>query len=485
MKIYLIRHATQQSILCNDNTSLSEAGKKQAEAIGNRLLSYDIDAIYSSDLLRAKETAEMINDVFEKNGLEKCPHEIRSGLREADFGTLTGHTDEDIAVTFHDFMESRYHTEEDWGYPEGENGQMVWERFEPVLNEILHSGYQTVAVVTHGGTIRCALSHLFGRGFHERLMFGKHFNRGSISEILYDESRDFFSLERFNDGAHLENREIPKNPANPECRINPESQDFPENRRKVEIHDNPECQKKPENQDHPEKLSLKNKAENSQKNMETKCIQLGAELPCILASGSPRRKELLERQGITPIILKSDADETYTATEPGEIVKELSRLKVTDVAQMIVSDPSLIKNKCPHQSFDTSYLMIGADTIVVSPDNLILGKPADAKDAYHMLFSLSGRTHSVHTGVTLLYHTAKTEQMISFSVKTEVCIAKLSPLEINRYIESGEPFDKAGGYGIQGSFAPYVAEIHGDYYNVVGLPIAQLRNQLLQLNIQL
>ena len=453
MKIYLIRHATQQSILCNDNTSLSEAGKKQAESIGNRLLSYNIDAIYSSDLLRAKETAEMINNVFEKNGLEKCPHEIRSGLREADFGILTGHTDEDIAVTFHDFMESRYHTEEDWGYPEGENGQMVWERFEPVLNEILHSGYQTVAVVTHGGTIRCALSHLFGRGFHERLMFGKHFNRGSISEILYDEARDFFSLERFNDGAHLESREIPKNP---------ESRTSLKN------------------------LSPENTLEDSKETTDTKkCIQLGAELPCILASGSPRRKELLERQGITPIILKSDADETYTATEPGEIVKELSRLKVTDVAEMIVSDPSLIKNKCPHQSFDTSYLMIGADTIVVSPDNQILGKPANAKDAYHMLSSLSGRTHSVHTGVTLLYHTAKTEQMISFSVKTEVCIAKLSPFEINRYIESGEPFDKAGGYGIQGSFAPYVTEIHGDYYNVVGLPIAQLRNQLLQLNIQL
>lgn len=453
MKIYLIRHATQQSILCNDNTSLSEAGKKQAEAIGNRLLPYNIDAFYSSDLFRAKETAEMINDVFEKNGLKKCPHEIRSGLREADFGILTGHTDEDIAITFHDFMESRYHTEEDWGYPEGENGQMVWERFEPVLNEILHSGYQTVAVVTHGGTIRCALSHLFGRGFHERLMFGKHFNRGSISEILYDEARDFFSLERFNDGAHLESREIPKNP---------ESRTSLKN------------------------LSPENTLEDSKETTDTKkCIQLGAELPCILASGSPRRKELLERQGITPIILKSDADETYTATEPGEIVKELSRLKVTDVAEMIVSDPSLIKNKCPHQSFDTSYLMIGADTIVVSPDNQILGKPANAKDAYHMLSSLSGGTHSVHTGVTLLYHTEKTEQMISFSVKTEVCIAKLSSFEINRYIESGEPFDKAGGYGIQGSFAPYVTEIHGDYYNVVGLPIAQLRNQLLQLNIHL
>lgn len=457
MKIYLIRHATQQSILCNDNTSLSAAGKTQAEAIGMRLLSYGIDAIYSSDLLRARETAGIINDVFVQNGLKKCPLMIRSGLQEADFGILTGHTDEEIAVTFHDFMEGRYHTKEDWGYPQGENGQMVWERFEPVFNELLSSGYSSIAVVTHGGTIRCALSHLFGRGFSERLKFGKHFTRGSITELLYDEARDFLSLERFNDGAHLEPLE--KKAVQPDA-ANPET-------------------------------SAVFKASQTDRRTGTANPETSeSDLPltdrviCILASGSPRRKELLERLGIKPVILKSHVAEVYTATEPSEIVKELSCLKVSDVAGQLRSDPSLLKKVCPHTSPDSSYLIIGADTIVVSPQGKILGKPTDAEAAYAMLSSLSGKTHSVHTGVTLLYHTPQQSQQLSFSSETKVSIASLSSFELQSYIAGGEPFDKAGGYGIQGSFAPYVTGLQGDYYNVVGLPLAQLRTQLHRLKLR-
>ena len=221
MRIYLLRHAEQESDLCNDNTPLCALGREQAERLGRRLCDYDIDGLYSSPLLRAKETAEIINEeLFKKTG-QKLPHIIREGLEEADFGILTQVPNALIGEKFHDFMEGRYKEQEDWGYPEGETGWQVYERAYPVLAEILASGKKNVAVVTHGGTIRCLLTGLFladmaggvdgpdyanppGKmGMASRLFFGKKFKRGSITELLYDEKRKRFSLECFCDAAHL------------------------------------------------------------------------------------------------------------------------------------------------------------------------------------------------------------------------------------------------------------------------------------------
>lgn len=222
MRIYLLRHAEQESDLCNDNTPLCALGREQARRLGCRLASYGIDALYSSPLLRAEETAEIINEELCKKNGQRLPHIIREGLNEADFGILTKVPNCEIGEKFHDFMEGRYKEPEDWGYPGGETGWQIYERAYPVLSEILASGKENVAVVTHGGTIRCLLTGLFladmaaGKGaldyaappqkagMASRLFFGKKFKRGSITELLYDEQRKRFSLERFSDAAHLE-----------------------------------------------------------------------------------------------------------------------------------------------------------------------------------------------------------------------------------------------------------------------------------------
>lgn len=200
MRIYLIRHAKQQSKLCNDNTSLCETGIEQAKLLGKRLLAYQIDAVYTSDLKRAVETAEYMTDQWNN----PMNIEQRQGLRETDFGDLTNLTDDFIAEKYKDFMESRYHVEEDWAYPGGESGQEVYKRAREVIQELIDSPYKNIAVVTHGGTIRVLLAGLFQEGQRNRLMFGKCMERGGFSEILYDEKTERFSLERFNDYAHLE-----------------------------------------------------------------------------------------------------------------------------------------------------------------------------------------------------------------------------------------------------------------------------------------
>lgn len=200
MRIYLIRHAKQESKLCNDNTALCEIGRKQAHLLGKRLLNYHIDEIYASDLLRAKETAEIVASELGK------PMDviIREGLRETDFGELTYQLDEDIKVKYKEFMESRYHVEEDWAYPGGESGKEVFVRAMEVMQEIIHTDKKNVAVVTHGGTIRVLLAGLFQGGQKDRLLISKTMERGGFSEIYYEEKTGRFYLERVNDFAHLE-----------------------------------------------------------------------------------------------------------------------------------------------------------------------------------------------------------------------------------------------------------------------------------------
>lgn len=173
----------------------------------------------------------------------------------------------------------------------------------------------------------------------------------------------------------------------------------------------------------------------------------------ILASKSPRRQELLRYITEDFTVMASDADETLPeGISPEDAAAFLARLKGEAVF------------KTQPQS-----TVISADTIVVL-DGRILGKPHSEKEAFEMLSSLSGRTHQVFTGVFVRSNNTK----ISFTEKTEVTFCELSKDEITKYIESREPFDKAGGYGIQGKGCTLVSGINGDYYNVMGLPVARL-----------
>ena len=185
----------------------------------------------------------------------------------------------------------------------------------------------------------------------------------------------------------------------------------------------------------------------------------------VLASGSPRRKELLTQAGIEFEVLTSDADETPTKTVPAEIVMELSQRKGEDVYAVLESQGRIDSSK--------ENLIISADTLVFFKDER-LGKPKDKADAVRMLRELSGEVHDVITGVTLIYVNQGERKQVSFYEKTEVSVYDLTDEEIEAYVATGEPMDKAGAYAIQGFFGKYIKGINGEYANVVGLPIARL-----------
>lgn len=177
----------------------------------------------------------------------------------------------------------------------------------------------------------------------------------------------------------------------------------------------------------------------------------------ILASGSPRRQEILKNIGLSFRVKKSDADESMEdGIAPSLSAMKLSLLKATDVAKNEGSDS----------------LVIGADTIVVSPDGEILGKPKNEDDAKKMLKMLSGKKHSVITGVSVMR--TFDAKATSFFVSTDVYFKELTETEIMWYLATKEPFDKAGAYGIQGLGAILIEKIEGDYFNVVGLPVSKL-----------
>lgn len=180
----------------------------------------------------------------------------------------------------------------------------------------------------------------------------------------------------------------------------------------------------------------------------------------ILASASPRRKELLSLLDIPFKVLVSDVDETLPDGLPPYFIAESLSLKKAAAVAANVTGHSLV---------------IGADTIVVL-DGKILGKPSDEDDAFSMLKELSGKWHSVISGVTVLDNkSAKSE---SFYVETKVKFSHLSDDEIREYIKTKEPNDKAGSYGIQGKGAKFIEKIEGDYFNVVGLPVQKLYSVL-------
>ena len=179
----------------------------------------------------------------------------------------------------------------------------------------------------------------------------------------------------------------------------------------------------------------------------------------ILASGSPRRKELMELLGLPFSVRVSDADEhTDPELPPYFIVEQLSLLKASAVASVIKAEGA-------------EGIVIGSDTVVVF-EGAILGKPKDATDAQKMLMALSGNWHSVLTGVTVM--NTKNAKSETFYVETKVHFVPLSKEQIDAYVATGEPLDKAGSYGIQGKGGLFVDRIDGDYFNVVGLPMCKL-----------
>lgn len=182
----------------------------------------------------------------------------------------------------------------------------------------------------------------------------------------------------------------------------------------------------------------------------------------ILASQSPRRRELLTQIGLKFEVIPSTVEEVNTSTNSVEVVQELAQQKARDVAE--VAGREMAKD---------SLLVIGADTIVVY-EGKILGKPGDKEDAVRMLTMLQGKEHSVYTGVALL----SGEQEIVFAEETRVQMCPMTPEEILWYVNTGEPMDKAGAYGIQGLCARFIRQIQGDYNNVVGLPVGRIYQEL-------
>lgn len=207
----------------------------------------------------------------------------------------------------------------------------------------------------------------------------------------------------------------------------------------------------------------------------------------ILGSASPRRRELLEQIGIEFEIVVSDAQEHYESTRPEEIVRELALMKAEHVAEEVErrekerAEQASISRRETGEVHLCNVVILGADTIVVR-DGQILGKPSDEEAAFSMLKSLQGRMHQVYTGVAVLdFDGNGKRRTISHAEETKVYVHEMTDEEIRRYIAAGESMDKAGAYGVQGRFAAYIDRIEGDYYNVVGLPVAYLYHALKEL----
>lgn len=199
------------------------------------------------------------------------------------------------------------------------------------------------------------------------------------------------------------------------------------------------------------------------------------EKPIILGSASPRRRELLAQIGAEFEVRVSNKEEVYHSNVPEEIVKELALMKAENVAEELAEEnpAGVVK----------STVVIGADTIVVL-DGEILGKPADEADAVRMLNGLQGRRHDVYTGVAVLDYDENGEKHVyNYPVGTAVYVNEMTEEEICAYVETKDPLDKAGAYGIQGRFAAHIDRIEGDYYNVVGLPVSRVYRTLRELGV--
>ena len=205
----------------------------------------------------------------------------------------------------------------------------------------------------------------------------------------------------------------------------------------------------------------------------------------VLASASPRRRELLSQIGLEFTVMPSTKEENAKTTEAGALVQELSRQKAVDIWEQLSGDqgqnPDADQEQISEETQEPNLngkrqpelLVIGADTVVCC-EGKILGKPHSREAAAEMLTALQGRSHEVYTGVTL-YRQSET---VTFFECTQVEFYPMTEVEISEYIDSKEPMDKAGAYGIQGLGARFVKDIRGDYNNVVGLPVGRLYQEL-------
>lgn len=187
----------------------------------------------------------------------------------------------------------------------------------------------------------------------------------------------------------------------------------------------------------------------------------------ILASASPRRRELLAQIGMDFKVIISKADENISEPAPEQLVMKLSDIKAMAVYE-------------EHGIEDEATIILGADTVVAF-DGKVLGKPKDTQQAKEMLSMLSDNTHQVFTGVTILYKKQGGLKSETFYDKTTVYTYPISDKEIDEYIMTGEPMDKAGGYGIQGIGAKFIKKIDGDYNNVVGLPVSKIYQKIKEI----
>lgn len=186
----------------------------------------------------------------------------------------------------------------------------------------------------------------------------------------------------------------------------------------------------------------------------------------ILASGSPRRKELLLQIGIVPEIIVSHVEEKITSDIPAEVVMSLAEQKAVDVAK----------------EMPEGTVILGSDTVVAA-DGKILGKPKSHEEAYEMIRRLAGRSHQVYTGVCLVKKGSEGEAdtVVSFYDETDVNVSPMTEKEIREYADSEEPMDKAGSYAVQGFFARYIDGLKGSYANVMGLPVHLVYQELKKL----
>lgn len=207
----------------------------------------------------------------------------------------------------------------------------------------------------------------------------------------------------------------------------------------------------------------------------------------VLASGSQRRRELLTMCGYDYEIIVSNADETIDESDPESFVRALSFRKAKEVFDRLSA------------AGRRDFAVIGSDTVVAFQKDgetkpVIIGKPKDAKDAVRILSMLSGKTHRVFTGVSVIADIPDENAAAQCSIQekaeiqtecsiTEVTFETLSPDEITDYVNSGDPLDKAGSYGIQGPFGMFVREIRGNYFTVIGMPIPVLYKMLKKIGI--
>ncbi len=211
------------------------------------------------------------------------------------------------------------------------------------------------------------------------------------------------------------------------------------------------------------------------KNVDRESIRVTAMMKgnrtLILASASPRRRELLGQMGLEFLVVPSGADENVAETDPEKKVELLAERKAEEVFERL-------RRERP----EISPVVIGSDTLVAI-DGEILGKPADREEAIAMIALLQGKTHEVSTGVSIFWEQEGQPRRETFCSTTRVEVYPMTRADIEAYADTGEPYDKAGGYGIQGRFCVWVKGICGDYDTVVGLPAAALYQKLRKLEL--